>query len=59
MQTDLRSPARYLTCGRTQERNGQPFLSVHVGVRTTLLRAVYEPSLKEAFTLMALRRERR
>jgi signal transduction histidine kinase len=34
-------------------RNGQPFLSVHVGVRTTLLQAVYEPSLKEAFTLMA------
>ena len=36
----------------TQDRNGAPFLSVHVGVRTTLLRAVYEPSLKEAFTLM-------
>ena len=35
-----------------QERNGELFLSVHVGVRTTLLRAVYEPSLKEAFTLM-------
>jgi signal transduction histidine kinase len=35
------------------DRNGQPFLSVHVGVRTTLLQAVYEPSLKEAFTLMA------
>src|ERR1700755_2639082 len=34
-------------------RNGQPFLSVHVGVRTTLLQAVYEPSLKEAMTLMA------
>jgi signal transduction histidine kinase len=36
----------------TQDRNGELFLSVHVGVRTTLLRAVYEPSLKEAFTLM-------
>ena len=36
-----------------QDRNGEPFLAVHVGVRTTLLQAVYEPSLKEAFTLMA------
>jgi signal transduction histidine kinase len=35
------------------DRNGQPLLSVHVGVRTTLLQAVYEPSLKEASTLMA------
>ena len=37
----------------TQDRNGELFLSVHVGVRTTLLRAVYEPSLKEALTLMS------
>ena len=36
-----------------QDRNGVPFLSVHVGVRNTFLRHVYEPSLKEAFTLMA------
>src|ERR1019366_7846066 len=35
-----------------QERNGQPFASVHVGVRTTLLRAVYAPRVAEAFTLM-------
>jgi signal transduction histidine kinase len=34
------------------ERNGEPFATVHVGVRTTLLRAVYEPVLGEAFTLM-------
>jgi len=32
--------------------NGAPFISVHVGVRTTLLRAVYAPLLGEAFTLM-------
>jgi len=32
-------------------RNGAPFASVHVGVRTTLLRAVYAPWLEEAFTL--------
>jgi signal transduction histidine kinase len=34
------------------ERNGAPFATVHVGVRTTLLRAVYAPWLTEAFTLM-------
>jgi len=33
-------------------RNGEPFASVHVGVRTTLLRVVYAPWLEEAFTLM-------
>jgi signal transduction histidine kinase len=33
-------------------RNGEPFATVHVGVRTTLLRAVYEPWLKSAITLM-------
>jgi signal transduction histidine kinase len=34
------------------ENNGQPFVTVHVGVRTTLLRAFYTPQLAEAFTLM-------
>lgn len=34
------------------ERNGHPFLTVHVGVRTTFLRAVYGPYLEEAVTLM-------
>jgi len=33
-------------------RNGELFASVHVGVRTTLLRAVYAPWLAEALTLM-------
>lgn len=33
-------------------RNGDPFVSVHVGVRTTLLRAFYAPWLAEALTLM-------
>ena len=36
------------------ERNGEPFASVHVGVRTTLLRAVYAPWLSAALTLMEL-----
>jgi signal transduction histidine kinase len=34
------------------DRNGQPFASVHVGVRTTLLGAVYKPWLKQATWLM-------
>ena len=34
------------------ERNGQPFISVHVGVSTTFLRAVYKPWLWEARNLM-------
>ncbi len=34
------------------KRNGEPFASVHVGIRTTLLREVYDPWLGEAFTLM-------
>ncbi|HUX27639.1 MAG TPA: ATP-binding protein [Terracidiphilus sp.] len=34
------------------DRNGQPFITVHVGVRTTLLRAVYAPWLATTFTLM-------
>ena len=36
------------------ERNGAPFASVHVGVRTTFLRAVYEPWVGEAITLMSI-----
>jgi PAS domain S-box-containing protein len=34
------------------QRNGELFAAVHVGVRTTLLRAVYEQPLQEAITLM-------
>jgi signal transduction histidine kinase len=36
------------------ERNGEPFVTVHVGVRTTLLRAFYAPWLAAAVTLMGL-----
>src|ERR1700733_12399605 len=36
------------------ERNGEPFLTIHVGVRTTLLRAFYAPWVAGAFTLMGL-----
>ncbi len=34
------------------DRNGEPFVTVRVGVRTTLLRALYEPGLKAALKLM-------
>ena len=33
-------------------RNGQPFITVHVGARTTLLHAVYAPWMQQAITLM-------
>lgn len=36
------------------ERNGELFVMVHVGVRTTLLRQVYEPSVKNAVELTGL-----
>jgi PAS domain S-box-containing protein len=36
------------------DRNGQPFVSVHVGVRTTLLRAAFAPELNTTFKLMGL-----
>jgi signal transduction histidine kinase len=36
------------------ERNGAPFATVHVGVRTTLLRAVYAPWLSATITLMEI-----
>jgi signal transduction histidine kinase len=36
------------------ERNGEPFATVHVGVRTTFLRAVYAPWLSATITLMEL-----
>jgi signal transduction histidine kinase len=36
------------------ERNGQPFATVHVGVRSTFLRAVYEPWLTPVLTIMGL-----
>lgn len=33
-------------------RNGEPFATVHVSVRTTFLRVLYAPFFEEAFTLM-------
>lgn len=46
---------RVLDIEQSLVRNGQPFLVVHVGVRSTFLRASYEPWLKDAlfFALLA------
>ncbi len=35
------------------DRNGQPFLTIHVGARTTLLREAYSPWVREAMGLTA------
>ena len=50
---EIYGPAKVFDIVVPQDRNGAPFLSVHVGVETHLLQHVYEPSLQEAFTLMA------
>ena len=47
---------RVLDLSESLERNSQPFLVVHVGVRSTFLRASYEPWLRAAlfFALLAV-----
>ncbi len=46
---------RVLNLSESLDRNGRPFLVVHVGVRSTFLRASYEPWLRAAaiFALLA------
>src|SRR5580698_281086 len=53
LKTVLR-PAQVFDVVLPLERNGQPFATVRVGVRTTLLRALYQPQLNEALTLVGL-----
>ncbi|HZB89414.1 MAG TPA: ATP-binding protein [Terracidiphilus sp.] len=48
---DVFGPPRVFDVVVPLDRNGEPFATVHVGARTTLLRAVYAPWLSEAFTL--------
>lgn len=50
---DIYGPGKVFDIVVPQDRNGEPFLNVHVGVRTTLLQHVYEPSMQEAVELMA------
>jgi len=50
---DIYGPGKVFDIVVPQDRNFEPFLNVHVGVRTTLLQHVYEPSMQEAIELMA------
>lgn len=45
---------RVLDISKTLERNQMPFLVVHVGVRSTFLRAAYEPWLHDALKISLL-----
>jgi PAS domain S-box-containing protein len=50
--TDVFGPPKVFDVVVPLDRNGQPFATVHVGVRTTFLRAVYAPWMTAAITLM-------
>jgi signal transduction histidine kinase len=52
LMREVFGPPRVFDIVLPVERNGEPFASVHVGTRTTLLRAFYAPWLAEALTLM-------
>jgi signal transduction histidine kinase len=52
LMREVFGPPRVFNVVVPLERNGQPFITVNVGVRTTFLRAVYQPWLNEAITLM-------
>jgi signal transduction histidine kinase len=52
LMTEVFGPPKVFDVVVPLERNGELFATVHIGVRTTLLRAVYEPWLAEALTLM-------
>jgi signal transduction histidine kinase len=52
LMKEVFGPPRVFDVVENLERNGELFASVHVGVRTTFLRAVYAPRLAQAFTLM-------
>ncbi len=45
---------RVLDLSQTIQRNGTPFLAVHLGVRSTFLRASYEPWLRTAVVFTAI-----
>jgi signal transduction histidine kinase len=54
LMTTVYGPPKVFDVVAPLERNGEPFITVHVGVRTTLLRAFYAPWLTAAFTLMGI-----
>jgi signal transduction histidine kinase len=52
LMREVFGPPRVFDVVAPLERNGQPFVTVHVGARTTFLRAVYEPWLTTVLTFM-------
>jgi signal transduction histidine kinase len=52
--TEVFGPPKVFDVVVPLDRNGQPFLTIHVGVRTTLLGAFYKPWLNQALLLMGL-----
>jgi signal transduction histidine kinase len=52
LMTEVFGPPKVFDVVVPLDRNGEPFASVHVGVRTTLLSAFYMPWLKQALWLM-------
>ena len=54
LMTIVFGPPRVFDVVVPLDRNGELFATVHVGVRTTLLLAVYKPWLEEALTLMGI-----
>jgi signal transduction histidine kinase len=52
LMAEVFGPPKVFDVSVPLDRNGEPFLSVHVGVRTTLLSAFYMPWLKKALWLM-------
>jgi signal transduction histidine kinase len=52
LMTEVFGPPKVFDVVVPLDRNGEPFASVHVGVRTTLLSAFYMPWLRQALWLM-------
>jgi PAS domain S-box-containing protein len=54
LMREVFGPPRVFEVVAPLDRNGQLFATVHVGARTTFLRAVYEPWLSATVTLMEI-----
>ncbi len=52
LMAEVFGPPKVFDVVEPLDRNGEPFLSVHVGVRTTLLSAFYMPWLRRTLWLM-------
>jgi len=52
--TELFGKPRVLDLSKSIQRNGKPFLLVHLGVRSSFLRASYEPWMRTALVFAAM-----